>query len=162
PPRLTANFHTVFNVVLALPFLLLVPVTARILERYVRAGGPMTDQDLPGTPLYLDDAVLSVPGLALSNTARETMRMADIVERMLIRVTDAFSSSNEQSVTEIGVLDDNVDSLYHAIKLYLTRIEFVVDDEAARAQYTEVLTFATNLEHIGDIIDKNLKELAAK
>jgi phosphate:Na+ symporter len=29
-------------------------------------------------------------------------------------------------------------------------------------RYVEILTFTTNLEHIGDIIDKNLMELAAK
>jgi phosphate:Na+ symporter len=34
------------------------------------------------------------------------------------------------------------------------------DDESRR--FIEILTFTTNLEHIGDIIDKNLMELAAK
>jgi phosphate:Na+ symporter len=29
-------------------------------------------------------------------------------------------------------------------------------------RYVEILTFTTNLEHVGDIIDKNLMELAAK
>ena len=34
--------------------------------------------------------------------------------------------------------------------------------EADSRRYVEILTFTTNLEHIGDIIDKNLMELAAK
>ena len=34
------------------------------------------------------------------------------------------------------------------------------EDDSRR--YVEILTFTTNLEHIGDIIDKNLMELAAK
>ena len=34
------------------------------------------------------------------------------------------------------------------------------DEESQR--YVEILTFTTNLEHVGDIIDKNLMELATK
>jgi phosphate:Na+ symporter len=34
--------------------------------------------------------------------------------------------------------------------------------EVDSRRYVEILTFTTNLEHIGDIIDKNLMELAAK
>ena len=34
--------------------------------------------------------------------------------------------------------------------------------EEESRRYVEILTFTTNLEHIGDIIDKNLMELAAK
>jgi phosphate:Na+ symporter len=34
------------------------------------------------------------------------------------------------------------------------------DEESQR--YVEIITFTTNLEHVGDIIDKNLMELAAK
>jgi phosphate:Na+ symporter len=36
-----------------------------------------------------------------------------------------------------------------------------MNDEESR-RYIEILTFTTNLEHIGDIVDKNLMELAAK
>jgi phosphate:Na+ symporter len=36
----------------------------------------------------------------------------------------------------------------------------MTEEESRR--YIEILTFTTNLEHIGDIIDKNLMELAAK
>src|SRR5437762_13268169 len=36
----------------------------------------------------------------------------------------------------------------------------MTDEESRR--YVEIITFTTNLEHVGDIIDKNLMELAAK
>ena len=63
---------------------------------------------------------------------------------------------------EIERMDDKVDTQFEAIKLYLvqvTRAE-MRDDESRRA--VEILSFTTNLEHIGDIIDKNLMELVAK
>src|SRR5262249_41589295 len=58
--------------------------------------------------------------------------------------------------------DDEVDGLYEAIKLYLTELSKHGLDEAESRRYVDVLTFTTNLEHIGDIIDKNLMDLAQK
>ncbi|MBV9522407.1 MAG: Na/Pi cotransporter family protein, partial [Alphaproteobacteria bacterium] len=51
---------------------------------------------------------------------------------------------------------------HEAIKLYVTEVtrESLGEEEGRRA--TDIITFTTNLEHIGDIIDKNLMELAAK
>jgi phosphate:Na+ symporter len=59
-------------------------------------------------------------------------------------------------------MDNIVDGLDEAIKLYVTKLtrESLDDRDGRRA--TEIISFSINLEHIGDIIDKNLMELAAK
>jgi phosphate:Na+ symporter len=59
-------------------------------------------------------------------------------------------------------VDNVVDRLDEAVKLYVTKItrESLEETEARRAM--EIVSFAINLEHIGDIIDKNLMELATK
>jgi phosphate:Na+ symporter len=60
-------------------------------------------------------------------------------------------------------MDNVVDRLHEAIKLYLTDItrrESLGDADARR--WSDIMAFTTNLEHVGDIIDKNLMELAAK
>ena len=59
-------------------------------------------------------------------------------------------------------MDNKVDHLYAAIKLYLTRVSQESFDPKEADRYIQILTFSTNLEHCGDIIDKNLMELAAK
>ena len=60
-------------------------------------------------------------------------------------------------------MDNAVDKLHEAIKLYVTkhypRKSRTTVRQAARWRSSH---FAINLEHIGDIIDKNLMELAAK
>ncbi len=96
------------------------------------------------------------------NAAGETLRMADIVEAMLRGVIDVFQADDHRRVAEISCMDDGVDSLHRAIKLYLTRISRDGFDDEASRRYSDVLSFAINLEHVGDIIDKNLMELAAK
>jgi phosphate:Na+ symporter len=58
--------------------------------------------------------------------------------------------------------DDDVDALHEAIKLYLIRASKTDMTEDDSRRYVEILTFTTNLEHVGDIIDKNLMELASK
>ncbi|WP_225769562.1 Na/Pi cotransporter family protein [Inquilinus sp. Marseille-Q2685] len=160
PVRLAANFHTAFNLVLAIPFFIILPATARLLEWLL----PDRSENLqdPGTPLHLDDSALSDPHLALANAARETLRMADIVEAMLRGVIEAFQADDRRRVAEISRMDDGVDSLHRAIKLHLTRISRDGFDDEAGRRYSDVLSFAINLEHIGDIIDKNVMELAAK
>ena len=159
-PRMAANFHTAFNLVLAIPFFVALPAVARALERLL-PDRPAVGQE-PGTPLHLDETALSDPHLALANAARETLRMADIVEAMLRGVIDAFDTDDRKRVAEISHMDDGVDSLHRAIKLYLTRISRDGFDDEASRRYSDILAFAINLEHIGDIIDKNLMELAAK
>ncbi|WP_342241256.1 Na/Pi cotransporter family protein [Inquilinus sp. OTU3971] len=160
PARLAANVHTAFNLVLAIPFFIALPAAATLLE-WLLPDRPENLQD-PGAPLHLDDGALSDPHLALANAARETLRMADIVEGMLRGVVDAFQADDRRRVAEISRMDDGVDGLHRAIKLYLTRISRDGFDDEAGRRYSDVLSFAINLEHIGDIIDKNLMELAAK
>jgi len=59
-------------------------------------------------------------------------------------------------------MDNAVDKLHEAIKLYVTQITRESLDESDGRRAMEIIAFDINLEHIGDIIDKNLMELAAK
>ena len=59
-------------------------------------------------------------------------------------------------------MDDVVDRLHEALQRYIAAIAHEGLSEAEARRLTEVQSFAINLEHIGDIIDKNLTELSAK
>jgi phosphate:Na+ symporter len=74
----------------------------------------------------------------------------------------AIEGNDPKRVKDVEKADDAVDRLHEAIKLYLVKASRaeMSDDESRR--FVEILTFTTNLEHVGDIIDKNLMELAAK
>ncbi|MFQ5974528.1 MAG: Na/Pi cotransporter family protein, partial [Alphaproteobacteria bacterium] len=100
--------------------------------------------------------------VALGSAARETLRMGDTVERMLRSSIEVFQRNDIQLASEIEAMDNSVDELHEAIKLYLTKVSQEELDTSESRHYVEILTFTTNLEHIGDIIDKNLMELAAK
>jgi phosphate:Na+ symporter len=159
PARLAANFHTLFNLAVAAIFILPLPWIATLLLKLFPERVRASD---PGMPQYLDTDALDTPSVALSNAAREVLRMADTVETMLRGSQDLFHQDDISRVGAISQTDDVVDRLYSAIRRYLSSInhEALSDEEAKRL--SDILAFAINLEHIGDIIDKNLMELAAK
>jgi phosphate:Na+ symporter len=88
--------------------------------------------------------------------------MADIVETMLRNLIEVFRSNDQKLMDRLSNLDDDVDTLYEAIKLYLTEASRAGTTEEESKRIIDAITFTTNLEHVGDIIDKNLLELAQK
>jgi phosphate:Na+ symporter len=159
PARLIANFHTGFNLAVALLFLPFVGIVAALVTRLL-PDSPVAEDEK--APKHLEESALDSPGVALSSAARETLRIGDTVESMLERTMEVFKSGRSDLIKEIERDDDVVDVLHEAVKLYLTRLSRQELDPKESRRVVEILTFNTNLEHIGDIIDKNLLELAAK
>ena len=157
--RLPVNFHTAFNVLASLIFLPLVDVVAWACRRLL-PDKPMPDD--PGKPRHLDPNVLDSPAEALGCALRETLNLGDRVSDMLRQTIDVLERNDPKAVKAIEAADNAVDQLYEAIKLYLVQVSRNELGEEDGKRYVEILTFTTNLEHIGDIIDKNLMELAAK
>lgn len=159
PARLAINFHTAFNLAAALLFLPFVGPVAKLCERLLPEPRAAAD---PGRPRYLDPQLLDAPSEALASAMRETLHLGDKVEAMLRQTMEVFERDDLRLVRQIEDEDDAVDRLHEAIKLYLiaaSRAELTLE-ESGRS--VEILTFTTNLEHVGDIVDKNLMELAAK
>ena len=159
PGRLAANFHTVFNLAAAALFIGVLPPMARLLVRTLPARAAPND---PAMPLYLDPAAVRTPAVALANAARETLRIVDVVEKMLAGTQDALHGDDRHRIAETSQLDDVVDRLHQALQRYIAAIAREGLSEVEAQRLSEVQAFAINLEHIGDIIDKNLTELAAK
>ncbi len=159
PERLVANFHTLFNLAIAALFLPLVHQVNALIARVLPDQALADD---PGRPMYLDEGTLDSPAVALACAAREALRMGDEVKGMLLATGRVLRSNDETLKKETEAADDLVDRLHEAIKLYLTRLNNEELDAQESARCIEILNFTTNLEHIGDIIDKNLMELASK
>jgi phosphate:Na+ symporter len=159
PSRMAADFHTAFNVALALVFILPLNGLASLLTRLLPELVKPSD---PSTPLYLDETALATPSVALACAAREALHIGDIIENMLRRTMTALMTDDRKLVAEICRMDDSVDRLDEAVKLYVTKLtrESLNQKDGHRAM--EIIAFSINLEHVGDIIDKNLMELATK
>jgi phosphate:Na+ symporter len=157
--KMAAEFHIFFNIALALAFIGVLDPMAAALQWALPARSAAQDA---ATPRYLDEGALDTPTLALANAARETLRMGDIVETMLQQIMTALMTDNRSLVNEISRMDNVVDRLHEEIKLYVTKVTRGSLEEHEGRRAMEIISFAINLEHIGDIIDKNLCEVAAK
>lgn len=157
--RLLVNFHTAFNLFLVIAFVPLVGILSHVTGKMITEE---EKEDDASSPHYLDDSALHTPQAALACAARETLRVSDLIQRMLRDTLEAFKTNNPSLVKDIRDRDDIVDDLYIEIKNYLARLSQESLDEQEGRKYMQILSFSTNLEHMGDIIDKNLMELASK
>lgn len=159
PARAVADFHTGFNLVLAVLFLPLIKPWAGLLSRWLPAGPQKQD---PGQPIYLQQAGRAAPAVALAAAAREALRMADTLEEMLAGTRTALLTDDRKAIQATRKMDDILDRLNASIKAYL----LALDDEALTPEdhrrLAQILTFTTNLEQAGDVIEENLMSHAAK
>ncbi|MFQ5464714.1 MAG: Na/Pi cotransporter family protein [Thermodesulfobacteriota bacterium] len=156
--RQVANAHTLFNIGIAVLFL---PFTGPF-TRLVQFLLPERVKAERFGPRYLDPLVLTTPSLALAQATRESLRTADLVAEMLKQSIRVFETNDTGLLERIEKRDDDVDLLDRETKLYLTRLsrESLSEEQARRE--IEVILFTDNMENIGDVIDKNLMELARK
>jgi len=157
--RGVADFHTALNLLLAIGFLPLLAPFARFLSwlfpQRIEPG------DL-SKPLHLDASAVSNPPLALGSAAREVLRMADVLDAMLRAAIDAIDAGDRTRISETKQLDDSLDALNRAVRLYLSEIDIEAMDEVDESRLAAILTFATNLEHAGDILDRNVMSIASR
>ena len=157
-PRQIANAHTLFNVAIAVIFLPFANPFANLVRKII----PEREGEERFGPKYLDPHVLNTPSLALGQATREALRMSDIAQWMLKESIQVFKSNDRDLLYRIEQRDDELDLLDREIKLYLTRIAQSTLTPPESKKEFELIAFTSNMENIGDIIDKNLMELAKK
>jgi phosphate:Na+ symporter len=159
PFRMVVNFHLAFNLLLAATMIGFTAPIARLVERLTPAE-PLRDKGVK--PKHLDIGALDTPALATSNAAREALRIGDTVETMLTGLLTVIKTKDAKLAAEICRMDDDVDELYTAIKLYLTQISRESLDEKESRRWTEIISLTINLEHIGDVIEHMLEDVVSK
>lgn len=146
--RAVANFHTLFNVAVALIFLPMLGAYASLLTRWLPKRADPND---PSRPQYLDDWAHDVPAVALGNAAREALRMADMLQTLLLYARAGFKRDNRHRMVQARQLDNALDKLENAITTYLATLdqENMTRDDIQRVD--DILAFASNVGHAGDI-----------
>src|SRR5580698_4502183 len=157
--RAVADFHTAFNLLLALLFFPLLKPYAALLCRWLPARSDPAD---PCRPLYLDPAARDNPAIALGGAAREALRLSDVLESMLVRLREALEKADRRQISETRRMDDVLDKLNTAIKTYVTSLDTEALGEVDHVRLRQILAFATNIEYAGDLVDRSLLGTANK
>ena len=161
PGRRVVDFHVIFNVSLALAFLLFAEHFAKLLTK---ALPDLPQSANPATPLYLDQAGLSSGTVALANASRETLRMADMVAQMLQRLPEVLVNESRDAAAAIVDNGRSVDLLADSIRLYLADIgdELDVGNSREGARGQDILAAVINLEHIADIVYNGMMDYSIR
>ncbi len=151
--RQIANFHMLFNITLAVfcfPLINhMVALTARMIPEDKKVIDEMQPRDL-------DRSAFETPLVALVNAEREVLRMGEVVERMFRNSFIALKKNDHQLAKRSRKMDQVVNQYYDNVKHYLTALARETLGEKESRRCNEILSFATNLEHIGDIISGDL------
>jgi phosphate:Na+ symporter len=151
--RQIANFHMFFNIALAILFLPLINQMAALTEKIL----PELEVDSNELkPMHLDKSAFATPLVALLNAEREVLKMGEIVERMLRNTFIALKKNDIKLAKKTRAMDQTANQFYDEVKLYLTRLSRETLGEKESMRCAEIMSFATNLEHIGDIISVDM------
>ena len=159
PEQQVVSFHVISSFVRALFFLpFLTPVAKGLAHVFPRQVNPNDPSHLR----YLEERDLGTPSVALASATRESLHLGDLVLKMLNDLKYLFENYDARALQLLLEDDNNVDRLYERIKLHLAKVPREIMTPAQAKRHVDILMFIINLEHIGDIIVKNLCELAQK
>lgn len=159
PAREVVLFHLFFNVALALLLVFWTERIAGVAERLLPARPASED---PAKPRHLDASALDTPSVAIGCAAREAMRIGDTVEQMLEGTLKVLTTNDRTLAERLRGMDDVVDDLYTAVKLYLAQIPREALEPKEGRRWADVVSFAINMEQIGDVIERILMDLEDK
>ncbi len=151
--------HLLFNLYLVILFLPLLRHAAWLIQKLVPEP---RNVDEKFKPKYLDKKSLEIPSLAFANVRREMLRMLDLDLEMFRDCLTVIERADRVLLEEIQSEDDQVDLLNREIKLYLAKLsQEDLSPEQAEMEL-RLMEMTGILEEIGDIINRNILELAEK
>ena len=152
--------HTVFNVLLlALALPLLTPLDQ--LVRWMVPTPPRAERE-PFGPRYIHQDQIESFSLATGQSMREVLRVSEIVRQMMHEFWQALTHRDEALARQVQQRDDQVDLLDTEIKRFLARVSTREGEDDATGEVRRQLRYLNEIETVGDVIDKNLCELAVK
>jgi phosphate:Na+ symporter len=119
-PRQIANAHTIFNVAVSMALFPFVKQIAWAAERLVPPERKPGKEKLT---VYIDEMQYSVPAVALTEAARELVRLGETTTRMLEESCQALLVPNREAAEHVIEQEDKfVDPVYKALVDFVNRL----------------------------------------
>jgi phosphate:Na+ symporter len=156
PQDLVIGFHLIYNTTRCLIMLPTVGPMARLCSAILPERAEVNGL---AKPRHLDLTALATPSLALANAVRETLRMGDLIEGMLDSMLGVLRGTQTAVTQEMRRLNDDVEALYSAIKLYLAQMPREDLSEQDNRRWAEIIELAINLELAAGLIERMLRKI---
>ena len=160
PARQTINLHLAFNLMLALPGLLIVGSTTAVLQCLMQE--PVAKEHSLKSLSALDPALIDKPQRGLDCTARELLGMGHKIERMLAAIEPLYDKWDQAAAQSISNEDAIIKKMHLEIKLYLARMGQKGLEEDLSRRLMDLASISSSLDAASDTITRIMLELAKR
>jgi len=151
-----ANLHLFFNVLFALMVLVTLPFI-----KYIGGFIKKSVFSLTGRKIY-DESISETPALAVARASRDISKMAEIVLSMLEKSFAVIKTDDSTLMKDILAMDEEVDDYEKHITLFITSVNEGENSPEITEKIKDMLLIVDELEHIGDVVSKNIMADARK
>ncbi len=155
-PRQIANAHTIFNVIVSFLFVPFIGALVWACERII----PVREGELAPRHFF-DEKMLNVASLALRESEREVISIAEKTLKMLDLSKLALANGDINGAKEILRLEDEVDEFCDETEKFIDKIREEDLSEVQKLWRIKLLNIITDVERVGDMTN-NLAEFALK
>jgi len=156
--RQIVDFHTAFNVAIAVIFL---PLVGKMHKHACRLIPDPVKPVRINEARYLNEKLITTPAMAIDCAMRETMHMAEVVYTMVGNCLPALYAESSAPSRELMKMESSVDMLHTGISRYVTKLASQNLKNEQLLQTNRILAFSLNLEHAADITE-NIAEMTQK
>lgn len=149
--------HTVFQLVGAAIWMPLAGQLERVVKRIVRERAG----DAVVRPIVLEKHLLDSPEIALGQTRREIVRMAETAKSAFCAAIAGIAENDTRQLAAVGELEDYIDSFQIEITSYLSTLSSRQLSEKVSTELPVLLHVVNDLERIGDHA-VNISEIAER
>lgn len=156
--RVAVDFHCLFNLGVAALFFPFLDAYAALLTRLLPKKADPAD---PAVPVHLDPAAAESPGVALGCAAREALRLADLVDALILRAREAIDSGDRRLAAAARRDGRAIARLAVEIKIYVGALDSEEASELDQRRSSEILRFVGHVEQGAQVMAGHfLSELA--
>ncbi len=152
-------FHTFFNIsntILLFPFANKLVFLA---EKLVPGEDRQIETEDEVTLRHLDDRILETPSFAVENAIKEVGRMGELAVGNTRLSIDALLEKDYQKISEVSLMERNINKLDKLITEYLVKISNTSLNEHQHLIVTNLFHTINDIERVGDHAE-NIAELA--
>lgn len=148
--RYIANGHTLFNVINAVFFLLVLPWLIKV----VILLSPKEEEDIDYYRLpNFGDRLIDTPIAAIVETRSEILRMAETARYMFRKTLKRLTDRDFKKLAKWRQIENHLDDMQREIVAYLTRIYQSDVSESEAKEISSLMRMTNNIERIGDSVE---------
>jgi phosphate:Na+ symporter len=150
-PRQIANAHTIFNVLVSLALLPFIKQIAQF-SAFLTPASRVPEK--PKVTAFIDEMQFSVPSVALSEAARELVRMGEITAQMFLDSYDALIHLDSKSIKHILSQEEKViDPVFRELEKFINMLLSKELTIAQQQRCFQIKKLLADVERVGDLAE---------